>query len=212
MVSYNLSTRKVDHNSALITAIHTLTSYSYFIPPVVLSTFCHLSSYQLFTQFCKTSHLCCPHCLINCLVQAHTYSHLLTPCLSKILRFLWRDSKYSVSLLITIILSFYLNQHSFHNITLLLTFLKGGHIFFYLTCIHERSPYSGSSLRNHSSTIPLNNLSTSGIPSMPKYHSHHSYLPRQIILFTTVLLIISVIPKWPWSQCHPIAFFIPYIL
>lgn len=204
MVSYNLSTRKVDHNSALITAIHTLQLYSQpfvtFLP----------TNYSLSSA--KLANLCCPHCLINCLVQAHTYSHLLTPCLSKILRFLWRDSKYSVSLLITIILSFYLNQHSFHNITLLLTFLKGGHIFFYLTCIHERSPYSGSSLRNHSSTIPLNNLSTSGIPSMPKYHSHHSYLPRQIILFTTVLLIISVIPKWPWSQCHPIAFFIPYIL
>lgn len=173
MVSHNLSTRKVDHNSACLTAVHTLTSYSYFIPPVVLSTFCHLSSYHLCTQFCKASQSLLP-ALPSKLSCASTHIHLLTPCLSKIHLFLWRDSKYSVSLLITIILSFHLNQHSFHNTTLLLTFLKEGYIFFYLTCIHEGSPYSGSSLANHSSTIPLNNLSTSGIPSMPKCHSHHS--------------------------------------
>lgn len=113
----------------------------------------------------------------------HTqHSRLLTPCLFQKSVFSCEEllSTLNVSLWIIIISSFHLNWHSSHNNTFLQTFLKGGHIFFYFLTL-----YPGSSLTGHSFTIPLNSLSTSRVPSLPKepssqlsirsdYPFHHS--------------------------------------
>lgn len=113
----------------------------------------------------------------------HTqHSRLLTPCLFQKSVFSCEEllSTLNVSLWIIIISSFHLNWHSSHNNSFLQTFLKGGHIFFYFLTL-----YPGSSLAGHSFTIPLNSLSTSRVPSLPKepssqlsirsdYPFHHS--------------------------------------
>lgn len=86
----------------------------------------------------------------------------------------------------------------FHLSTLIaihLTILFSSKLFFYgLTLLQGRPPLTSPSLGDHSTTIPLTYISSSGILSMPKYHSHHSYLPGKNVLSTIVLWILS------WSQ------------